>query len=476
MPEAVIPEEQRIYCANPRCGKDLERSPADTAWEYTFAPWSDFCAGCLRKMATGASPATDSIALLQANTTYSSLDQDREPAEDGHRHQTVDALDVDAVDVEGGLLARQKKGGFSRAHSKLILKISAGFVLGLLVGALLVGVPSALRQHEVKHTAGVPYAIDVTRPKGEPYAKFLVVGDWGRLGQYDQKQVAAMMGAKATQLQPDFIISSGDNFYPSGLTSVDDPAFDTSFSKVYTAASLQVPWYNILGNHDYADGHNQPEIAPPGCKNIMDCYFSPKHQLGNSLVSRDARWHCDRAFHLALAGGKADLFFFDTPPFVTKYRAKAWANVPGGLVEQSWEANLANLTAQLKASQADWKIVIGHHPVRSNGHHNNTDELIQHVEPLLKEYNVAAYIAGHDHSLEHIHRPNAYTHHIISGGGSKSDRPFIDTKNSMFQWQASGFVAVEVRDSSIYIEYLGIKDPDLRPLHTLAIPRGSNEP
>ena len=56
----------------------------------------------------------------------------------------------------------------------------------------------------------------------------------------------------------------------------------------------------------------------------------------------------------------------------------------GGLREQSWQEQLAGLQASLLASKADWKIVIGHHPPRSNGHHNNTDELIQHLEPVLQ--------------------------------------------------------------------------------------------
>ena len=46
-------------------------------------------------------------------------------------------------------------------------------------------------------------------------ASLYQVGDWGRLGQYNQTQVAALMGQKADISQPDFIISTGDNFYPS---------------------------------------------------------------------------------------------------------------------------------------------------------------------------------------------------------------------------------------------------------------------
>ena len=46
------------------------------------------------------------------------------------------------------------------------------------------------------------------------------------------------------QVDPDFIISTGDNFYEDGLTGVDDPAFEESFSNIYLGPSLQKQWYN----------------------------------------------------------------------------------------------------------------------------------------------------------------------------------------------------------------------------------------
>jgi tartrate-resistant acid phosphatase type 5 len=39
---------------------------------------------------------------------------------------------------------------------------------------------------------------------------------------------------------PDFVVSTGDNFYESGLVSVDDPRFAASFTNVYTHPRLQV--------------------------------------------------------------------------------------------------------------------------------------------------------------------------------------------------------------------------------------------
>lgn len=56
------------------------------------------------------------------------------------------------------------------------------------------------------------------------------------------------MGRIGEQLDIDFVISTGDNFYEDGLKSVSDPLFKDSFSKVYTAQSLQKPWYSSKSN------------------------------------------------------------------------------------------------------------------------------------------------------------------------------------------------------------------------------------
>ena len=60
----------------------------------------------------------------------------------------------------------------------------------------------------------------------------------------------------------------------------------------------------------------------------------------------------------------------------------------GGLLSQSWAAQLAELETDLAKSDADWKIVVGHHPVISNGKHGGTEELQQHLQPLLEKYGV----------------------------------------------------------------------------------------
>lgn len=38
----------------------------------------------------------------------------------------------------------------------------------------------------------------------------------------------------------------------------------------------------------------------------------------------------------------------------------------------------------LKHSNAKWKIVVGHHTIRSVGHHGDTEELVKELLPILE--------------------------------------------------------------------------------------------
>ena len=40
------------------------------------------------------------------------------------------------------------------------------------------------------------------------------------------------------------------------------------------------------------------------------------------------------------------------------------------------------------------QLAVGHHPTYSNGEHGNNTDLVQHLEPLLWRYGVAAYFVG----------------------------------------------------------------------------------
>jgi tartrate-resistant acid phosphatase type 5 len=58
---------------------------------------------------------------------------------------------------------------------------------------------------------------------------FLVVGDWGRNGDSNQREVAVQMGKAAEGLASQCVISVGDNFYEDGVQSTSDPMWRSSF-------------------------------------------------------------------------------------------------------------------------------------------------------------------------------------------------------------------------------------------------------
>jgi tartrate-resistant acid phosphatase type 5 len=47
-------------------------------------------------------------------------------------------------------------------------------------------------------------------------------------------------------------------------------------------------------------------------------------------------------------------------------------------------SNFKDLDAALKRSNAPWKIVVGHHAIRSVSRHGDTEELLQLLLPTIK--------------------------------------------------------------------------------------------
>jgi len=279
--------------------------------------------------------------------------------------------------------------------------------------------------------AGLP---GLALAESRPATSFLAIGDWGRQGARDQTAVARAMGRAAEELGSRFVLSVGDNFYPAGVQSVDDPNWKESFEDVYTAASLQTPWYAALGNHDYRG--------------------KPKAQIRYS--ARSKRWNMpNRYYRVDSADLPADLdvFVLDTTPMAddageTLMRLASW----GRLSTPKPSRQLSWLDAQLSQSRATWKVVVGHHPIHSGGRHGGSAVLAQDVEPLLEKHGVQVYICGHDHSLQHIRAGG--THHICSGSGaSAGDVSHID--GTLFAAARPGFATFTLQAGAMRLGFRG---------------------
>ncbi|TKY69193.1 Purple acid phosphatase 17 [Spatholobus suberectus] len=269
------------------------------------------------------------------------------------------------------------------------------------------------------------------QPKHDGSLKFLVIGDWGRKGLYNQSLVAAQMGKIGDKLDLDFVVSTGDNFYNSGIKGVNDPTFVQSFSNIYTAKSLRKKWYSVLGNHDYR-GNALAQLSPV-------------------LRKIDRRWFCQRSF--ILNAGVAEFFFIDTTPLISHYFNNSdnhydWRGV---FPRQKYLKNLLKgLEKALMKSTARWKIVVGHHAIRSIGHHGDSPELVKHLVPVLKANNVDMYMNGHDHCLQHISSIDSPLLYLTSGAGSKAWRGDVKENNSdvvKFFYDGQGFMSVQMTET-----------------------------
>jgi predicted phosphodiesterase len=266
-----------------------------------------------------------------------------------------------------------------------------------------------------------PFTVESFRDSAA--VRFLVVGDWGT-GASFQKRVAAQMCMKASKEKPAFILSTGDNIYNSGVSSADDPQWKTKFEDIYSCSELALPWYAVLGNHDHR-GSFQAEI---------------------DYHKKNPRWNMpDRYYRVGMAvqdGTAVDIFAIDTDPLNlndTAFTAK----------QNVW------LRGELRASKARWKIVVGHHMIRSHGGYGDQEYMIRAIKPLLDEYSVDLYINGHDHDLQYLKSPEDRFYCLISGGGGEA-RNTAYGANTIFAATNGGFHYIAVSQSRVYIEFVDI--------------------
>jgi len=234
---------------------------------------------------------------------------------------------------------------------------------------------------------------------------FFAIGDWGREGEHLQKETAVEMGKYGDENPVKFVVTTGDNFYETGIKTVNDPFVKITFEDIYTANSLQIPWYATLGNHDYGD-NAQAQI---------------------DLTKVNKRWKMPSRYYSIneeLSDGTKILFLFiDTNPFITKYQkfnvkeTELFQKSVDDLNAQGWKKQLKWIKSSLKNSDADWKIVVGHHPVLSGGKHKGAKELYKYIKPLFEKYGVQMYICGHDHDIQYLKENNV--NYLVSGAGSE---------------------------------------------------------
>lgn len=261
----------------------------------------------------------------------------------------------------------------------------------------------------------------------------IIVGDWGRDSAPYQRDVARQMDSVAGKMDCAGVISVGDNFYEDGVQSVDDVKWRTSFEDIYCGPNLKsLPWFVALGNHDYG-GVPQAQV---------------------DYTQHSDRWYMPARYFKI---GSSQLGVPDTDLFVIDTNALIAENFEGNgrmavnLRSQDASAQLAWLERELASSSVRHKLVAGHHPIFSGGSlHGDTPDLIRTLLPMFKQHGVSAYLAGHDHDLQHIKFDGL---HCICAGAGCEARPVRMVNGTQFCASSPGFGILKLASDRLELQF-----------------------
>ncbi|XP_046338156.2 tartrate-resistant acid phosphatase type 5-like [Haliotis rufescens] len=299
--------------------------------------------------------------------------------------------------------------------------------------------------------------------------RFLVIGDMGGLPTYPyvtsvELGTSVEMATIADKYGVSFIMELGDNFYYDGVKTVDDPRFKFTFEQVYTAPSLQVPWYFVAGNHDH-NGNVSAQIAYSQVSkrwNYPNFYYPLSFDIPNS----DATIDFVMTDTVTLCGNVADDFHGLQPQ----------GPVDIAFAETQWQW----IDKTLAASKATYLFTTGHFPVYSIAEHGPTGCLVDGLMPMLQKYRANGHMCGHDHNLQHLQetRNGLTLDYILSGSAnfvdpSTAHKDAVPPSTSKFHWadafSKGGFVYAEATPQNMTVTYIQANGDVL--YQTVVLPR-----
>lgn len=284
---------------------------------------------------------------------------------------------------------------------KNTVRVFMALIAVLLAGALFwsnKGISSSPKSTPVNP---IPFA-QIT---AKPCNRFVAFGDWGA-GTSFQKAVAEQLAILNQKAPFDTVLMLGDNIYEIGNVNKLGKAY---FTDTYTSLiESGVKFIVALGNHDMVGGFQDDQV----------------------------RFFKMPGYYYNTCRGPFEFFVINSNTFAKDD------------IQQKW------LDKALEDSKADWKIVLGHHPVYSSGEHGNNPGLKKTLEPLLIKHHVPFYLAGHDHDYERFSPVNGIQY-IVSGGGGAYLRDFPKvTQHSLVRQKAHHFLSFTLDKNTLKMQVI----------------------
>ncbi|MBB5345337.1 metallophosphoesterase [Tunturibacter empetritectus] len=286
-----------------------------------------------------------------------------------------------------------------------------------------------------------------SKPAGSPGgSRLLMVGDWGYEDFQAQSRVAAAMQAYVREqgFKTEGLLMLGDNWYGPLPGGMKDPRWQRQFEEMYPKNVFDCPAYAIAGNHDYQ--------TMPLNKVAAELEYA---KAGGTRWTMPSLWY---SFEFPVKKPLMTVIALDSNmPFASGLPTKGvnFTLTPAQQAEQ-----LAWLAAELeKPRSTPFLVVMGHHPIFSNGPHGDHKVLVRDWEPLLRKHKAHMYLAGHDHDMQHLEFEGHPTSFVLSGGGGADLYPLVidEAQRGPYAARVYGFSDLEVTPEMLTLRHLDEK-------------------
>ncbi|TMG08100.1 MAG: metallophosphoesterase family protein, partial [Chloroflexi bacterium] len=255
---------------------------------------------------------------------------------------------------------------------------------------------------------------------------FAVIGDWGA-GTTDEAKVLSQISTA----KPSFIVTSGDNAYPSGSQSdYGDLSGGNVFGPAYwPRVGRTMPAFLAEGNHGFTTNlpylQNWPEdgtvaaCASSGCRYQDDTYCCTA-TLGTSSYTYPSSWY-------AFDWGNSRFYILEG----------AWSDVTGGY-QGDFDAHLngpvsgcavcgtelTTLVSDLASHAPLHKFAFWHYPLYADSSSQPSDSYLDgpnNLEGVLAQYGVNIVFNGHAHQYERNYPQitgSPMLSYVTGGGGA----------------------------------------------------------